>query len=220
MIIRQNPEVSLKLKYPLILRVGLVFTLLGMILLFALIPKPGEGDRIQKEIRIEIETVDIPVIEQQMEAAKPPSRPSIPIEVENDDLLDDVTIEMTTDISSYEAWDAPPPPPEEDDGPRVRFIPYDEAPEPIGGFLAIQRNVIYPEIAQEAGIEGTVVVQAFVNEFGKVTECIILKGVPNTGLDEAAINAIKKTKFKPAKQRDRNVGVYISIPVIFKLQSN
>jgi len=220
MIIRQNPEVSLKLRYPLILRVGLVFTLLAMILLFALIPKPGEGDRVQKEIRIEIETIDIPVIEQQMEAAKPPSRPSIPIEVENDDLLDDVTIDMNTDISSYEAWDAPPPPPEEDDGPRVRFIPYDEAPDPIGGFAAIQRNVVYPEIAQEAGIEGTIVVQAFVNEFGKVTECIILKGVPNTGLDEAAITAIKKTKFKPAKQRDRNVGVYISIPVIFKLQTN
>ena len=220
MIIRQNPEVSLKLRYPLILRVGLVFTLLGMILLFALIPKPGEGERIQKEIRIEIETIDIPVIEQQMEAAKPPSRPSIPIEVENDDLLDDVTIDMNTDISSYEAWDAPPPPPEEDDGPRVRFIPYDEAPDPIGGFAAIQRNVVYPEIAQEAGIEGTVVVQAFVNEFGKVTECIILKGVPNTGLDEAAIAAIKKTRFRPAKQRDRNVGVYISIPVIFKLQTN
>ncbi len=220
MIIRQNPEVSLKLRYPLILRAGLVFTLLGMILLFALIPKPGEGERIQKEIRIEIETIDIPVIEQQMEAAKPPSRPSIPIEVENDDLLDDVTIDMNTDISSYEAWDAPPPPPEEDDGPRVRFIPYDEAPEPIGGFPAIQRNVVYPEIAQEAGIEGTVVIQAFVNEFGKVTECIILKGVPNTGLDEAAIAAIKKTRFRPAKQRDRNVGVYISIPVIFKLQTN
>jgi len=203
------------------LRVSLVFTLLSMILLFALIPRPSAGEHVQKEIRIEIETIDIPVIEQQMEAAKPPSRPSIPIEVENDDLLDDVTIEMSTDISSYEAWDAPPPPPEEDDGgPRVRFIPYDEPPEPIGGFLAIQRNVVYPEIAQEAGIEGTVVVQAFVNEFGKVTECVILKGVPNTGLDEAAIDAIKKTRFKPAKQRDRNVGVYISIPVIFKLQTN
>jgi protein TonB len=78
---------------------------------------------------------------------------------------------------------------------------------------------VYPEIAQEAGIEGTVVVQAFVSEFGIVTECVILKGVPNTGLDEAAVAAIKKTKFKPAKQRDRNVGVYISIPVIFKLQN-
>jgi protein TonB len=48
---------------------------------------------------------------------------------------------------------------------------------------------------------------------------VILKGVPNTGLDEAAVDAIKKTRFKPAKQRDRNVGVYVSIPVIFKLQS-
>jgi len=220
MILRQNPEVSLKLKYPLVLRVSLVFTLIAMIVMFSSVPRSGGGDRTQTEIRIEIETIDIPVIEQQIEAAKPPSRPSIPIEVEDDDLLDDVTIEMSTDISSYEAWDAPPPPPEDDGGPRVRFIPYDEAPKPIGGFRAIQRNVVYPEIAQEAGIEGTVVVQAFVNEFGIVTDCLILKGVPNTGLDEAAVDAIKKTRFKPAKQRDRNVGVYISIPVIFKLQSN
>jgi len=220
MILRQNPEVSLKLKYPLVLRVSLVFTLIAMIVMFSSVPRSGGGDRTQTEIRIEIETIDIPVIEQQIEAAKPPSRPSIPIEVEDDDLLDDVTIEMSTDISSYEAWDAPPPPPEDDGGPRVRFIPYDEAPEPIGGFAAIHRNVVYPEIAQEAGIEGTVVIQAFVNEFGIVTDCLILKGVPNTGLDEAAVDAIKKTGFKPAKQRDRNVGVYISIPVIFKLQSN
>ncbi len=220
MILRQNPEVSLKLKYPLVLRVSLVFTLIVMIIMFSSVPRSGGGKRTQTEIRIEIETIDIPVIEQQIEAAKPPSRPSIPIEVEDDDLLDDVTIEMSTDISSYEAWDAPPPPPEDDGGPRVRFIPYDEAPEPIGGFAAIQRNVVYPEIAQEAGIEGTVVIQAFVNEFGIVTDCLILKGVPNTGLDEAAVDAIKKTRFKPAKQRDRNVGVYISIPVIFKLQSN
>ena len=220
MILRQNPEVSLKLKYPLVLRVSLVFTLIVMIIMFSSVPRSGGGERTQTEIRIEIETIDIPVIEQQIEAAKPPSRPSIPIEVEDDDLLDDVTIEMSTDISSYEAWDAPPPPPEDDGGPRVRFIPYDEAPEPIGGFAAIQRNVVYPEIAQEAGIEGTVVIQAFVNEFGIVTDCLILKGVPNTGLDEAAVDAIKKTRFKPAKQRDRNVGVYISIPVIFKLQSN
>ncbi|HCK99878.1 MAG TPA: energy transducer TonB [Candidatus Marinimicrobia bacterium] len=219
MTLRQNPAVSLKIKYPLVVRVSLVFTLLLMIVMFSTVPRMSEGKRSTSEIRIEIEAIDIPIIEQQIEAAKPPSRPSIPIEVENDDLLDDVTIEGSTDLINYEAWEAPPPPPEDDSGPRVRFIPYDEAPEPIGGFAAIQRNVIYPEIAQEAGIEGTVVVQAFVNEFGKVTECVILKGVPNTGLDEAAVDAIKKTRFKPAKQRDRNVGVYISIPVIFKLQS-
>lgn len=183
--------------------------------------KPSEARQV--EVRIEIQTTEVPIIQQQMEAAKPPSRPSIPIESENEDLSEDITIDPTTDFSSYQAWEAPPPPPPEEqqsEGPRVRFIPYDEPPEPLGGFAEIQRNIVYPEIAQEAGIEGTVIVQAYVNEFGKVTECVILKGVPNTGLDEAAIAAIMKTKFKPAKQRDRNVGVYISIPVIFKLKTN
>ncbi|MFB0515439.1 MAG: TonB family protein [Candidatus Neomarinimicrobiota bacterium] len=43
--------------------------------------------------------------------------------------------------------------------------------------------------------------------------------MPNTGLDEAAAEAIKRTRFKPAKQRDRPVGVWISIPVNFKLKN-
>ena len=77
---------------------------------------------------------------------------------------------------------------------------------------------IYPEIAQEAGIEGVVVVQAFIDKKGRVKETIILKGIPNTGLDEAAMEAIRKTRFRPAKQRERAVGVWISIPVKFKLK--
>lgn len=221
MILRKRPGASLKLRYQLVLRLGLVASLLLLILLMVAFPKFDKGEGADKEIRIVMETTDVPIVEQKIEQAKPPTRPSIPIEVENDDLLEDITIEGTTDIDDYVAWEAPPPPPEEEEGgPRVRFIPYDEPPEPIGGFAAIQRNVIYPEIAQEAGIEGTVVVQAFVNEFGVVTDCVVLKGVPNTGLDEAAVDAIRRTRFKPAKQRDRNVGVYISIPVIFRLRNN
>ena len=42
---------------------------------------------------------------------------------------------------------------------------------------------LYPEIAQEAGIEGVVVVQAFIDAKGRVKQTLILKGVPNTGLD-------------------------------------
>ena len=62
------------------------------------------------------------------------------------------------------------------------------------------------------------VIQAFVSKKGKVTETLVLKSIPNTGLDEAAMEAIKKTKFIPAKQRDRAVGVWISIPVNFRLK--
>jgi TonB family protein len=113
-------------------------------------------------------------------------------------------------LESFEAWDAPPPPPE---GPRVKFIPYDDPPKPL---TPIRPK--YPEIAQEAGIEGTVIVQVFVDKKGRVKETSILKGIPNTGLDEAAIAAIRKTRFKPAKQRGQAVGVWISIPVNFRLK--
>ena len=106
---------------------------------------------------------------------------------------------------------APPPPPE---GPRVKFIPYDDPPVPLRPI-----KPKYPEIAQEAGIEGTVVVQVFVDAKGRVKETIILKGIPNTGLDEAAADAIRLVRFKPAKQRERAVGVWISIPVNFRLKS-
>ena len=37
----------------------------------------------------------------------------------------------------------------------------------------------YPEIAMEAGIEGTVIVQAFINKKGVVEDTMILKGIPN-----------------------------------------
>ena len=42
---------------------------------------------------------------------------------------------------------------------------------------------------------------------GRVKETLILKGVPNTGLDEAAMEAIKATRFRPAKQ-ERELLVY------------
>ena len=76
----------------------------------------------------------------------------------------------------------------------------------------------YPDIAQEAGIEGQVIVQCFIDKRGNVKETIVLKGIPNTGLNESAVEAIKKTKFRPAKQRQTAVGVWITIPVTFTLQ--
>ncbi len=173
----------------------------------------GEESAAIERIDEVVETIDIPPT-QQLEIPPPPARPSIPVESE-DDIAEDITIEET-ELESFD-WDAPPPPP--DEGPTIRFIPYDEAPVPIGGYLAIQKNVRYPEMAQQAGIEGSVIVQAFVDAKGRVTETVILKGIPNTGLNEAAAEAIRRTRFRPAKQRDRPVAVWISIPVNFKLKN-
>lgn len=102
--------------------------------------------------------------------------------------------------------------------PNVKFIAYDEAPQPIGGFASIQRNLVYPEIAREAGIEGQVIIQAYVDDVGRVQEINVLRSIPNTGLDEAAAAAVRKTRFNPAKKGGKPVGVWISIPINFKLK--
>jgi protein TonB len=201
----------LKKRYPFTVRIMGLVSVIILIAAFLLFPRfLGKEGNLQLQ-EIMIEQIDIPQT-RQADSPPPPSRPSVPIESESEDLDDDITI-AETELADFEAWgDAPPPP--TNTGPRVRFIPYDDPP-----VARTAINPIYPEIAQEAGIEGTVIVQAFINDKGIVEETIILKGVPNTGLDEAAAKAIMQTRFRPAKQRDRPVGVWISIPVHFTLKN-
>jgi protein TonB len=105
---------------------------------------------------------------------------------------------------------------EKEEAPKY-FVAVEEMPEPIGGITAIQQKIVYPEIAKRAGVEGKVYVLAFVNEDGNVTDAKLIKGI-GAGCDEAALDAVKKTKFKPGKQRGVPVKVQVSIPIVFKLQ--
>jgi len=215
MIPQQHPSVSIKLRFRKYMEVSTMITLVVFIGVLYAFPKFEVEDIKQEAYVPPIENIEIPPETQQFEKPPPPSRPSIPIESEDEDIDDDVTIEET-DLEDFEVLDEPPPPPES----TVRFIAYDEPPEPTGGYGEIQKNVIYPEIAREAGIEGTVIVQARIGKDGTVKDTKILKGIPKTGLDEAAMDAIKKTKWKPAYQRDKPVTVWISVPVVFRLKNN
>ena len=76
---------------------------------------------------------------------------------------------------------------------------------------------LHRKLTQEAGIEGTVYVQFFIDIKGNVSQVVVTKGMPNTGLDEAAITAVKRSKWYPAQQRDKKVGVYQTVPVVFSL---
>ena len=201
-------EGTLKEQYSTVTRIGaLLACILGLFTFYGLQRFEPEID-IESEGQIIIENIEIPET-QQFETPPPPARPSIPIESEDEDLADDLTIEET-DLDNFDAWDAPPPP----SGPQFKFIPYDDPPRPITPI-----RPVYPDIAQEAGIEGQVLVQCFIDEKGKVKETIVVKGIPNTGLNESAVQALRKTRFRPAKQRERPVGVWITIPINFKLQN-
>ncbi len=200
---------TLKEEYSTVTRIGaLLACFLGLLSFYGLQRFEPDID-IESEGQIIIENIEIPET-QQFETPPPPARPSIPIESEDEDLADDLTIEET-DLDNFDAWDAPPPPPS---GPQFKFIPYDDPPRPITPI-----KPLYPDIAQEAGIEGQVLIQCFIDEKGRVKETIVLKGIPNTGLNESAVDALRKTRFRPAKQRERPVAVWVTIPVNFKLQN-
>jgi len=92
---------------------------------------------------------------------------------------------------------------------------YDVAPIPLTPIKAI-----YPKLAQEAGIHGTVVIRTYINKLGKANDFEVLDGIANTGMNEASIEAIRKTKFKPAQKDKKPIGAWIEIPVNFRLKEN
>ena len=114
----------------------------------------------------------------------------------------------------------PPPPEPPDEGVPV-FIAYDEAPQIVGGMSALQKHLKYPRMAHISGLEGVVVVKVLVGLDGKTERAEILKAKPaNMGFEESAMEALKKVKWRPAKQRDRDIRVWVAIPVQFSLISS
>ncbi len=219
MAINKNPKFDLKLKYKRYLETGVIIALAFLIIAFKYFPDIKAGD-VQLEGPQELVQVEDVEATKQEAAPPPPPKPPIPIEAPSDDVLEDIEI-GETELDINEVVEAPPPPPakEEDNTEEepVFFVAVEDMPEPIGGIAAIQSKIVYPEIAKRAGVQGRVFVKAFVDENGSVTKVELIKGI-GAGCDEAAMEAVKQTKFKPGKQRGKAVKVQVSIPVLFKLQ--
>lgn len=75
----------------------------------------------------------------------------------------------------------------------------------------------YPELAKKVRAEGQVVVMAVVDIDGSIMSAQISQSSGNPQLDEAAIFAARKARFTPAKQHDRLIRVWVSIPYQFRL---
>jgi len=166
-----------------------------------------------------IEVTEIPPTEYPRNMPAPPSRPTVPIPTESELIPEDVTI-STTDLDFDLTELPPPPPPSENEGIEEQyvFIPYDEPPVPIGGSQAINKYLIYPEIARRAGVEAVVIIGVLVDEKGNSVKTQILKySGTNLGFEDAAEAAAMQLKWKPARQRDRAIKVWVSIPIRFEL---
>jgi protein TonB len=218
MALKKNPKVDLRRKYQKVLEISIIISLLLLIVAFKFFPEFKGGPAVLEGPQ-ELFTVEDIQHTKQENRPPPPPKPPIPIEAPSEDVLEDIEI-SSTEIDFEAVVEAPPPPKEEtkiiEEEPTY-FVAVEEMPEPIGGIQGIQSRIVYPEIAKRAGVEGRVYVLAFVDETGTVTKVQVLKGL-GAGLDEAATNAVKQTKFKPGKQRGKPVKVQVSIPIVFKLQ--
>lgn len=89
-------------------------------------------------------------------------------------------------------------------------------PTPVGGMEALMKLISYPSIAKKAGVQGKVFLLAYINENGGVDDVKVVKGI-GAGCDEAAVDAVKKSKFNPGKNKGLPVKVKLSLTINFKL---
>lgn len=119
--------------------------------------------------------------------------------------------EMTPGVASDGDGDIVVAPPDEDVLPKFgEYVYVEELPEAI-----TKVPPAYPDIAREANVDGTVMVQALVGKDGKVKDTKVVKSIPM--LDAAAVAAVKQWVFKPALSNNKPVAVWVAVPVRFSL---
>lgn len=205
---------NLQKNYHLRMRLVTICSLFVVLFAFYTIPKFEPNNNILEEKEF-IEIINV-------ELVKPPSqetnyksnRPPIPIEADEESDIDSVNFE-NTDIEGFGDWGMPPPPSSTNNRPV--FVDYDQAPIPKKPLMSL---VKYPDICKQAGIEGRVTIKVWIDNKGRIDQQSIevIESIPC--MDNACIQAIKKSKWKPARMGRKKVGVPLNVPFVFKLESS
>jgi protein TonB len=162
-----------------------------------------------------------------------------PVYIPDDALLIDETIDIEPPRTAEPPPPPPPPPPPKDEPDEI-FKVVEQMPrfpgcEDAGGsndekyqcaqtklLEYIYKNVKYPAIARENGIQGRVVVQFVVEKDGKITDANVVRDI-GAGCGEEALRVVNSMngmnqRWTPGKQRGKPVRVQFTLPVSFKLQ--
>ncbi|MFR9166654.1 MAG: energy transducer TonB [Dysgonomonas sp.] len=103
------------------------------------------------------------------------------------------------------------------------FATVEQMPRYVGGesemFKFIGENMQYPAKAQEYRIQGRVVLRFVVDKDGSISDVQILRSL-DPECDKEAVRVVKAMpKWKPGKQNGREVPVYFTLPIMFKLEN-
>jgi protein TonB len=193
--------------YAIAIRASAVAALLIITLMFLVLPKESnvEAYKLKRSVETIMESLP-PTLEEMAKPAEAAKPATVPVAATSSDVDVATTIDPTNVIEVVRRTD-------ETDIPVVPFWKVEVKPQPIN--IPVPT---YPDMARTAGIEGQAVVEALVDIDGSVADARILKPSGNASLDQAAVDAAMRAKFSPAKQRDKAVRVWVSIPFRFTLE--
>lgn len=77
---------------------------------------------------------------------------------------------------------------------------------------------LYPRIAQRRGIEGEVLLELTLGADGRLLDVSIVKNAGH-GFDEAAVDAVRRARFRPAMHNGRPEACTVLLPVHFRLRN-
>lgn len=218
---RKNAAKDLRGKSTLFFQIGLLIAMSATVSAFEF---RSDSD-IEPIVIRAIETADDELITiTDIQPPPPPSPKKIfakPDLSENDGPIEeppelDFTFEPIDKIPEPEPFVKEPEPVEEEP-----FLVVEKMPEPKGGmdsfFRFVSKNLKYPRVAKNIGVEGTVYLEFIVDENGDMTNLKIIKGI-GAGCDKEVMRIFQNPpKWEPGKQRGRPVKVRKVMPIKFKL---
>lgn len=77
----------------------------------------------------------------------------------------------------------------------------------------------YPRLARRQGHHGTVVLRVFVGSGGSAESVQIRSSCGYEELDQAALEAVRRWRFVPARQGDQPIAAWVLVPITFTLES-
>ena len=223
---KKSPKANLENKKVMFTQIGLIISLLIAWLAFehkSYDKRQIDESLLNREVVLDEEMVEI--TKQEEQKPQPVEQPQqttqleiVDDNVETEDININAEVEQNEVIEEYVA----PEVVEEEVVEQEIFQIVEEMPAFPGGEAKLMeyvaKNIKYPQIARETGIQGRVFVGFVVEPDGSVSNVKVLRGIGG-GCDEEAMRVVKSMpKWKPGKQRGKAVRVSYMLPVNFKLQ--
>ena len=223
---KKSPKANLENKKLMFTQIGLIISLLIAWLAFE--HKSYDKREIDPSLLRQTEVVEEEMVEITKQEEQKPQPVEVPkqttqLEIVQDDVeVEDIEINAEVDQTEIIEEYVPVEVEEEDVQEQEIFQIVEEMPSYPGGDAKLMefvaKNIKYPQIARETGIQGRVFVGFVVEPDGSVSNVKVLRGIGG-GCDEEAMRVVKSMpKWKPGKQRGKAVRVSYMLPVNFKLQ--